>query len=201
MAKAAAREGIALAPASAYRDFATQCGIWNEKWLGERTLLDRRGRPVEGLKLSERARVAAILVWSAAPGASRHHWGTDLDVYDRAAVPRGYRVRLVPEEYAPGGPFARLNGWLAKNAWKFGFYRPYRKDRGGVSPEPWHLSHAPTAALYSRRLRPATLRKAIESAEIEGKRALLRALPQLYVRYVRNVEAPPRRISRRARAP
>ncbi len=38
---------------------------------------------------AEAERVAAILVWSALPGASRHHWGTDCDVIDAAALPPG----------------------------------------------------------------------------------------------------------------
>ncbi len=49
------------------------------------------------------------------------------------------------EEYAPGGVFARLDGWLAANAAKHGFFRPYTTWRGGVQPEPWHLSYAPVA--------------------------------------------------------
>jgi hypothetical protein len=199
---AAARAGIDLAPASAFRDFATQVRIWNEKWRGERPILDRRGRSLTARQLSPARRVAVILHWSAAPGASRHHWGTDLDVFDLAALPRGYRLQLVPEEYGPGGPFARLDAWLAQHAATHGFYRPYAVDRGGVMPEPWHLSHAPTAQAYSRRLREATLRAAIEAGEIDGKAALLKALPMLYRRFVRNVESPPRRaLNRGARAP
>src|ERR1700730_11615987 len=49
---AAARAGIDLAPASAFRDFATQVRIWNEKWRGERPVLDRRGRSLAVAQLS-----------------------------------------------------------------------------------------------------------------------------------------------------
>ena len=35
------------------------------------------------------ARIDAILCWSALPGGSRHHWGTDCDVIDAAALPAG----------------------------------------------------------------------------------------------------------------
>jgi hypothetical protein len=42
-------------------------------------------------------------------------------------------------------------------------------------------------------LRLATLRKAIEAAELEGGAALLKALPEVYLRYVRSVDQPPRR--------
>lgn len=174
MRAAAARAGIDLAVASSFRDFDVQVRIWNEKWTGRRPLLDRSGRVLVAERLAPAARVAAILAWSAPPGASRHHWGTDLDVFDRAAVPAHYRLRLETAEYGGGGPFARLTRWLDENMGRFGFYRPYVTDRGGVAPEPWHLSHAPTARQASRRLRLATVRAALESGEIEGRDALLR---------------------------
>ena len=193
MRAAAGRDGIDLVPASSFRDFATQVRIWNEKWLGLRPLLDRDGRTLVAAQLTPAARVRAILAWSAPPGASRHHWGTDLDVYDCAALAPGRRLELVPQEYAPAGPFARLSAWLDAHMHRYGFYRPYRIDRGGVSPEPWHLSHWPTAREASRRLRLATLRRAIEESELEGRAALLKALPVVYRRYVRSVDPPPRR--------
>ena len=46
-----------------------------------------------------------------------------------------------------------------------------------MNPEPWHLSHWPTAGEASRRLRLATLEQAIAGAELEGRAALLAALP------------------------
>ena len=190
--RAAARaDGIDLAAASSFRDFETQVRIWNEKWSGRRPLYDRGGGTVDAMRLKPAARVRAILAWSAPPGASRHHWGTDVDVYDRAALPAGQALELVPAEYGPAGPFARLTVWLDRHMGRFGFYRPYATDRGGVQPEPWHLSHYPTAREASRRLRLATLRDAIEGGALEGKSALLAALPEIYARYVRSVDPPP----------
>ena len=190
--RAAARAGFELMPASSFRDFDTQVRIWNEKWTGQRALLDRNSRPLKASSLKPAARVAAILLWSAPPGASRHHWGTDLDVFDRAALRKGQSLQLVPAEYAAGGPFARLNGWLTEHMETYGFYRPYVTDRGGVKPEPWHLSHWPTALDAQRRFRLATLRAAIEFADVQGKDALLKALPRVYARYVRSTDQPPR---------
>jgi len=192
MRTAAARAGIDLAPASSFRDFDTQLRIWNDKWTGHRLLLDRRGRQLIAAELGPAARVAAILAWSAPPGGSRHHWGTDLDVYDRAAVPSGYRLRLVAEEYADGGPFAALSAWLDAHMGRYGFYRPYRTDRGGVAPEPWHLSHGPTARAAAARLTLATLRAALSGADLEGRSALLRQLPRVHARFVRGVDPMPR---------
>ena len=197
---AAARAGIDLVPASSFRDFDSQLRIWNEKWTGRRELVDRAGRRLAAEALAPAARVAAILAWSAPPGGSRHHWGSELDVYDRAAVPAGYRLRLVPAEYAPDGPFGSLSAWLDANMERFGFYRPYRSGRGGVAAEPWHLSQAPTARAAAARLTLATLRAALDGAALEGRAALLRQLPRVYRHYVRGVDRQPRlRTSRRAK--
>jgi LAS superfamily LD-carboxypeptidase LdcB len=191
MRAAAARDGINLTPVSGFRDFERQRLIWNEKSRGERPLLDRRGGPLEAAQLDPEALVDAILVWSALPGASRHHWGTDLDVIDAAALPPGYPARLIPEEFAPGGPFERLDHWLSAHAAGFGFYRPYAQDRGGVLPEPWHLSHAVVASRALRQLTVDVLREALGGAEIEGGEAVAARLPALHARYVLNVDPVP----------
>ena len=39
--------------------------------------------------LAPDALIETILLWSALPGGSRHHWGTDVDVFDAAAVAPG----------------------------------------------------------------------------------------------------------------
>src|SRR5881394_967902 len=99
MRAAAAAEGIDLVPFSSFRDFDRQLTIWNGKFRGERPIQDRAGRPLHALALSPAERVEAILWWSALPGASRHHWGTDFDVLDRCAMPEGYKLQVVPAEY------------------------------------------------------------------------------------------------------
>ena len=81
--------------------------LWNRKWRGERPLLDAAGRPLDPATLDDAERMDAILCWSAIPGGSRHHWGTDVDVIDAAAMPDGYQVQLVAAEYAADGVFAR----------------------------------------------------------------------------------------------
>jgi LAS superfamily LD-carboxypeptidase LdcB len=151
---AAARAGIDLLPGSSFRDFGQQLRIWNAKFRGERALLDAAGEPLDAAALDEPGLVEAILHWSALPGASRHHWGTEIDVIDAAALPAGQRPALVPAEYAAGGVFARLGAWLDACAGEFGFYRPYDSYRGGVQPEPWHLSYAvaPTGPLLTPEL-------------------------------------------------
>ncbi|MFO1426612.1 MAG: M15 family metallopeptidase [Steroidobacteraceae bacterium] len=187
---AALADGIDLLPVSSFRDFARQCTIWNEKFRGERPLLDRDGEPMEAAGLTPAERVEAILWWSALPGASRHHWGTDFDVIDAAALPPDVRPQLVPAEFAPGGPFARLDAWLEANMRRYGFFRPYVRERGGVSPEPWHLSYAPLAEPALAALDAATLRAALEQAPIEGRDIVLARIAPLHARYVAAIDRP-----------
>jgi LAS superfamily LD-carboxypeptidase LdcB len=188
--EAAARDGIDIAVFSAFRDFDAQVKIWNAKFRGRRVLYDRHGRALDYATLDKSARVAAILNWSALPGASRHHWGSDIDVYDRAAMPPDYRVRLLPEEYARDGVFARLAAWLDTHAHAFGFYRPYAEDRGGVCPEPWHLSYAPVSIPALEALTVDLLDAALGESKILGKRIVRAQLREIHARYVANVCPP-----------
>lgn len=190
--RTAAREaGLDLLPVSSFRDFDRQLAIWNGKHGGERELRGADGRLLDATSMDEEARVSAILHWSALPGASRHHWGTDFDVIDAAAMPAGYRPQLLPEEYAPGGVFAVLNEWLEANAASHGFFRPYGSWRGGVQPEPWHLSHAVVAGEAQRQFSEEVLRAAVESGEVAARATVVRRLPEIVARYVMNVDAPP----------
>ena len=101
---AAAKEGIDLTPSSAFRDFRSQAEIWNRKFRGERPLYDRDGNPRDHASLTEEQIVEAILVWSAVLGASRHHWGSEIDVTIARRCPRATGcVKLPPEEYVAGG--------------------------------------------------------------------------------------------------
>lgn len=186
--EAAARAGVELTIVSSFRDFARQTAIWNGKYRGERPLLDRAGQPLDAAKLDESGKVDAILLWSALPGASRHHWGSDFDVIDRAAVPSDYRPQLTAEEFAPGGPFARLNDWLGLNLGRFGFFRPYTSDRGGVQPEPWHVSYAPVAGPALTGLTLDVLYEAIDKSEVLGREHVLTRLPEIHAKYVMAID-------------
>ncbi len=187
---AAAQEGIDLRVFSAFRDFAAQLSIWNRKFSGQRTLYTRDGGVLEHGALSVEALIEAILNWSALPGASRHHWGSDIDVYDAAAIAPDYRVQLLPEEVAAAGPFARLDRWLSEHAGRFGFFRPYDRDRGGVHPEPWHISHAAISLPALGGLNPGLVAEALQEGEVLGREAVLERLDDLFQRYVVNVAGP-----------
>jgi LAS superfamily LD-carboxypeptidase LdcB len=188
---AAAQDGFDLVPYSSFRDFDTQLRIWNLKFSGQRPLFDRDGQVLEFAALNDHEVVNAILGWSALPGASRHHWGTDIDVIDRAAVAADYQVKLLPEETCAGGAFYDLHCWMDRNLERFGFFRPYHEYRGGVHPEPWHISYAPLAENLLGALTPDMVAAAIETSDMLGKELVLRRLPEIFRDYVMNVSQRP----------
>ncbi len=190
----AARSGFALEILSGFRGFERQLSIWNRKAQGELAVLDSAAVPLDIRTLSERELVFAILRWSALPGASRHHWGTELDVFDAAARPEGYAVELIPEEVDPGGMFGPLHDWLDTRiaaGTSFGFFRPYDRDRGGVAPERWHLSCAPVAASFVEGLSADVLRDTVRAAELRLKDTVLAHLDEIFERFVVNTGRPP----------
>lgn len=196
LAQAARRAGVQLAAASSFRSFARQLTLWNDKFEGRRPLLDTLGRPLDATRLDEEARVRAILHWSALPGASRHHWGSEVDVFDRAALPAGRGPQLLPSEYAHDGVFARLSDFLQRHAAGFDFFLPYDRDRGGVQPEPWHLSYAPLAGVALSALTVELLEQALRGVPLGGAASVGRLLPEIHARYVRAVAEPPTRPAR-----
>jgi LAS superfamily LD-carboxypeptidase LdcB len=182
---AAAESGIDLQVASGFRSFERQLAIWNDKAAGRRPVHDDAGNNIDMAALSEEQRVHAILRYSALPGASRHHWGTDIDVYDAAAVPPGYTLQLTPAEYADDGLFGPLHHWLSEHVGQgMDFYRPYALDRGGVAPERWHISCAPLASECGRILTTGLLREALSTCELALSSFVLAQLPDLYRRYI-----------------
>lgn len=187
MAQAATADGIDLAIASSYRDFASQTRIWRAKLNGERPVLDAQQQPVALMELNERERLYAILLYSALPGTSRHHWGTDLDIFDKRALPNGYRLQLTPDEYGPTGPFFQATRWLTTHAKRFGFFRPYRHFLGGVAPEPWHLSYRPLASSYQASLDTDKLLGVLKATNLLSPDLLEREIYEIIEKYVNNI--------------
>ena len=121
MYAAAEKEGLTLTILSATRNFNYQKGIWERKW--------------EGLskKISDpAARAQNILRFSAMPGSSRHHWGTDID-FDNLS-----------NAYFEKGVGKRIYDWMKKNAADYGFCQPYTEGRAsGYQEEKWHWTYMP----------------------------------------------------------
>ena len=190
MKAAAAHDGIEIEIVSSFRDFAAQQRIWDTKYRGERPLYDSHGNVRDHAALDAAELVDAIVCWSAVPGGSRHHWGSEIDLIDRAAVPDGYRVRLLPAETETGGVFHRLHQWLDENMARYGFFRPYRSYRGGVFPEPWHLSYAPVSTVAAGLLTLQLFEETVRASTILGREIVLEQIDAIYRRYVINVDAP-----------
>lgn len=187
LGRAAGEAGFQLEVASGFRSFERQLQIWNTKVQGRRPVLDDAGEPLDPGNLSEAELLFAILRWSALPGTSRHHWGTDLDVYDSSRLPPGYQLQLTVEETIGEGPCAEFHLWLGdylSSMQNPGFFRPYGRDRGGVAPEPWHLSYAPLAAPLAAQLTPAALAPVLQASDLLLKDAVLEQLEDIFARFV-----------------
>ncbi|MFC3912424.1 M15 family metallopeptidase [Pseudaeromonas sharmana] len=181
--QAAAADGLRVGIASSYRDFQRQRQIWNGKFDGSRHVHDDAGRTVDMSRLDDEAKVDAILRFSAIPGASRHHWGTDLDLFAPALLPDGQRLQLEPWEYADDGYFSPLTHWLDEHMAVFGFYRPFG-DGQSVAAEPWHISHQPEAQAIQQQLSIDALAELLLASQVAGSQLLLARLPQLWQNYV-----------------
>jgi LAS superfamily LD-carboxypeptidase LdcB len=180
--------GFDLRVVSGFRSFARQAEIWNGKASGMRAVLDAAERPLDIAALDERELMFAILRWSALPGASRHHWGSDLDVLDAAAVGRGYALRLTVEETQGAGPFAPLHRWLDERiaaGRAHGFFRPYVGSGCEVAAEPWHLSFAPLAGQCEQAFDAAALCRAHRAAGLLLQRTIEACLDQVLRRFFR----------------
>jgi len=180
--------GFDLAVASGFRGFERQRLIWNEKASGRRPVLDDAERPIAIGELEPWSRVQAILRWSALPGASRHHWGTDLDIFDRAALTDDYPApRLTAGECAAGGVFADFHRWLDEELARDsnpGFFRPYAQDRGGVACEAWHISYRPISESYQRELTPELLADCVRESDLALADTVLLHLNEIYRRFI-----------------
>ena len=184
--QAATQAGFNLNIASGFRDFERQKTIWNNKILGHSAILDSASQPIECSTLSELEKVMAILRWSALPGGSRHHWGSEFDLFDRDLLPQGVQLKLEPWEYLQGHqtPFYQ---WLKDNLAQFGFFFPYADDLGGVAPEPWHISHKHTAHDCLAQLSPAILEQQLRLDPILAMEEVLSQLDYIYTQFITNI--------------
>lgn len=125
MREAAQADGIALLIRSATRNFDYQRGIWERKWERPQYM---------GWQAVDKAR--DILTYSAMPGASRHHWGTDID------------LNSFENDWFESGEGAAVYAWLTAHARDYGFHQVYddkSTGRTGYELERWHWSYLPIA--------------------------------------------------------
>jgi LAS superfamily LD-carboxypeptidase LdcB len=187
MCAAALLDNLVLKIASGYRSFERQLSIWNRKFTGELPIKNKHGQTVDIIGLTDLEKVDAILLFSALPGASRHHWGTDIDVYAENLLQNNEKLQLEPWEYEKDGPFEVLSLWLKNHSTEFGFYFPYDKYRQGVAAEPWHLSYQPLASRFLSKLSVNELTLVLRNSNIQGKKDIINNIENIYSRYITNI--------------
>ena len=93
--------------------------------------------------LNQEERQREILTASSAPGISRHHWGTEFDLYG-----------LDPRRFLAGHDLHDEYLWMSEHALKHGFFQPFTgPDELGEHSyieERWHWSYSPIAEALTR---------------------------------------------------
>jgi LAS superfamily LD-carboxypeptidase LdcB len=174
--------------ASAHRSFERQLLIWNEKATGKRQVLDDDENPIDINDLTEQELSFAILRWSALPGLSRHHWGSEIDIYDASTMSPGYKLQLTVAETKASGVFAGFYTWLDSqfeiDQYYCGFSRPYMSAGNGIAKEPWHLSLLELASQCEALVDKTKAYEFIAGQNIELKDAVLNNFDEIFDRFV-----------------
>ncbi|MBI1768811.1 MAG: M15 family metallopeptidase [Bacteroidetes bacterium] len=134
MSEAAKKDGVKLIIVSATRNFDYQKKIWEDKWNGKVKVGNKDLTTIADF--NERARL--ILLYSAMPGTSRHHWGTDIDINETET------------EYFETDEGKKVYQWLTAHANEYGFCQPYTSKangRTGYEEEKWHWSYMPLSKI------------------------------------------------------
>ena len=177
--------GAELRLVSSFRDYERQKLIWDSKAQGHRTLLDDHGEELKFSDLNNSELLKGILRFSAIPGASRHHWGTDFDIFDARFISKD-KLQLTHAECVGDGPCAELHTWLDEYLVTTDFYRPYEFDQGGVAVEKWHLSFKPLSEKYLDAYRFEIFLRNLNESNIELKHILLADAEFYYKQYFLN---------------
>ncbi len=134
MCNAAKKDGVNLQIVSGTRNFNEQKIIWENKWNGK-TMVNGSNLTLSIPNETNRAKI--ILKYSAMPGISRHHWGTDID------------INSVDSSYFTKEKGIQEYEWLKNHAINYGFCQPYTQKGEsrpyGHEEEKWHWSYIPIA--------------------------------------------------------
>jgi LAS superfamily LD-carboxypeptidase LdcB len=154
---------------SGFRSYTDQKYIWESKFTGQRKMKTS----IEGKKPQEIVNI--ILEYSSAPGTSRHHWGTDIDIN---SFENSY--------FEKGGKGEFLYNWLQENAHKFGFCQPYneysKRNNKGYFLERWHWSYYPISnQLQKDWVELFNEKKIIIKGKFKGSDVMPEELPLTYV--------------------
>ncbi len=138
MYESAMKKGIYLKIISGARNFQNQKNIWENKWdknSSKKNLIKRHRGKKNKIENNSLLRIKRNLEYSAMPATSRHHWGTDIDIFS------------VETKDFKHGKGRQIWKWLKNNASSFGFCQVYTKKGKnrftGYAEEKWHWSYLP----------------------------------------------------------
>lgn len=141
------KDNIKLSVVSAFRSYQRQKQIWENKW---------GNRPNDDINHAKN-----ILKWSAFPGTSRHHWGTDVD------------FNSVETAYWKSKEGVKVYNWLQNNAPKYGFCQTYDDGRQhGYNSEPWHWSYMSVADRYLAQISNPAVLEVVLNQGVKGSEAV-----------------------------
>jgi len=143
MKRAAGEDSVHLFIVSAFRSFDRQREIWEDKWTGRE---NAGSKNLKNFKGSTHDKACIIMEYTAPPGYSRHHWGTDID------------INSVEPDYFDTAEGKRVYDWLNRRAGAFGFCQTYTafsaQRPGGFNEEKWHWSYEPLSyPIWSAQLK------------------------------------------------
>ncbi|WP_452223290.1 M15 family metallopeptidase [Lacinutrix chionoecetis] len=165
----ALKSNIKIGAVSSYRSYAHQKRIW-----------DRKYKSNQSNGLSPMENIKKIIEYSTIPGTSRHHWGTDIDIY-QTNVPQPNGV-LQPKNYHGNGAYCKLKEWMDKNAERFGFYLVYTDlpNRKGFKYEPWHYSYKPLSQHYLKTYKKLHVADILKAENLLGSEHFSQEFIRMY---------------------
>jgi LAS superfamily LD-carboxypeptidase LdcB len=158
MRDCALEQGINIQIVSGYRSFDRQLSIWNNKF-----------EKFKEYSLTDAEVINKVTNYSAIPGTSRHHWGTELDIIDENSTVKSTGL-LNHNNFEKNGAFYKMHKWLKENAHQFDYHIVYSKDksRTGFMYEPWHYSYAPVSKKLLKKYSQLNLNNIIRDNRILG---------------------------------
>jgi LAS superfamily LD-carboxypeptidase LdcB len=159
MNSAAQKSGMSIRVVSSYRSFNHQNLIWTRKYNRYRSR-----------NLSSKTAVDYNIRYTAIPGSSRHHWGTEIDVVDGTVKTSQYPLNT--KLFHGYGIYKDFREWMDDNAHKYGFVRVYTNDhtRRGFRYEPWHYSFAELAKPMLKEYAERNVQGILKNQELLGKK-------------------------------
>ncbi|WAC01490.1 M15 family metallopeptidase [Lacinutrix neustonica] len=169
MKAAAKEEGINIAIVSSYRSYSHQ-----------KRIRERKFKRFRSQGLSPENSIKKIIEYSTIPGTSRHHWGTDIDLYD--ASMKHTRGILQPKNYHGDGPFCKLKEWMDTHAKTYGFYLVYtdNANRKGFKYEPWHYSYKALSYDYLKAYKTLDIIDILRKDQLSGSEHFSKDFIKLY---------------------